>query len=323
MAKPRFFISSTYYDLKSIRSELEAFLSNLGYEPVLNEKGHISYGSKEKLEEYCYKEIQLCDILISVIGGRYGSKSSHEDDTVSQHELRTALSLGKQVFIFIDKSVKAEHKFYQANKDNPSTKYTWVENKKVFEILDFVDSLPLNNATFGFDTGQEILFYLKEQLAGLFKNLLIESSKANEVVLIRDLKENIDTLRQLVTLISKNNTPKQDAVHEVLTLQHPAFSKLKTVLKIQHRVVFLTISELKSLVGAYGYKFQETAPWDADSDELEFLRLMPDQSTNKLVVKVTVFENDQLKMVDPSEWDESQIFVIKLPASKNEDDIPF
>jgi hypothetical protein len=153
--------------------------------------------------------------------------------------------------------------------------------------------------------------------------LLIESSKANEVVLIRDLKENIDTLRQLVTLISKNSAPKQDAVHEVLTLQHPAFARLKTVLKIQHRVVFLTTSELKSLVGAYGYKYQEAAPWEHETDDLEFLRLMPDQSTNKLFVKRTVFENDRLKMVDPSEWDESQIFVSKLQPSKNEEETPF
>ena len=322
MAKPRFFISSTFYDLKSIRSELEVFLTSLGYEPVLNEKGHISYGSKEKLEEYCYKEIQLCDILISVVGGRYGSKSVHGDDTISQHELKTALELGKQVFIFVDKAVKSEHRFYQANKSNQETKYTSVDNKKVFEILDFIDSLPLNNATFGFDTGQEIIQYLKEQLSGLFKNLLIESSKLNEVALIKDLKENIDTLRQLVSIISKNNTPKQDAISEVLTLQHPAFARLKSVLKIQHRVVFLTVSELKSLVSAYGYKYTEPEPWEDDND-LEFSRLMPDKTTNKLVVKRSVFDNDQLKMLDPADWDDAQIFVTKLSATKSDDDIPF
>lgn len=322
MAKPRFFISSTFYDLKSIRSELEVFLTTLGYEPVLNEKGHISYGSKEKLEEYCYKEIQLCDILISIVGGRYGSKSIYGDDTISQHELKTALELGKQVFIFIDKAVKSEHRFYQANKSNQETKYTSVDNKKVFEILDFIDSLPLNNATFGFDTGQEIIQYLKEQLSGLFKNLLIESSKLNEVALIKDLKENIDTLRQLVSIISKNNAPKQDAISEVLTLQHPAFARLKSVLKIQYRVVFLTVSELKSLVSAYGYKYIEPEPWEENND-LEFSRLMPDKTTNKLVVKRSVFDNDQLKMLDPTDWDDAQIFVTKLSAPKGDDDIPF
>ena len=32
-------------DLKSIRSELEVFLTSLGYEPVLNEKGHTLIGA--------------------------------------------------------------------------------------------------------------------------------------------------------------------------------------------------------------------------------------------------------------------------------------
>lgn len=322
MAKPRFFISSTFYDLKSIRSELEVFLSNLGYEPVLNEKGHISYGSREKLEEYCYKEIQLCDILISVIGGRYGSKSIHGDDTISQHELKTALDLGKQVFIFVDKSVKAEHRFYQANKSNQDTKYTSVDNKKVFEILDFVDGLPLNNATFGFDTGQEIISYLREQLSGLFKNLLIESSKLGEVALIKDLKENIDTLRQLVSMLSKGNALKQDAIGEFLTLQHPAFSRLKSVLRVQHRIVFLTVSELKALVGAYGYKYVEPVHWETAPD-FEFTRLMPDKTTNKLVVKSEVFDGDQLRMTDAAYWDDAHIFVTKLSVSSDEEDIPF
>ncbi|HDI3138782.1 TPA: DUF4062 domain-containing protein, partial [Vibrio cholerae] len=38
MAKPRIFISSTYYDLKHIRSDLERFISEQGYDAVLNEK---------------------------------------------------------------------------------------------------------------------------------------------------------------------------------------------------------------------------------------------------------------------------------------------
>jgi len=40
MSKPRIFVSSTYYDLKHVRSSLEAFIERLGYEPILSEKGH-------------------------------------------------------------------------------------------------------------------------------------------------------------------------------------------------------------------------------------------------------------------------------------------
>lgn len=73
MAKPRVFVSSTFYDLKQVRADLERFIKELGYESILNERGNIAYGSIERLEEYCYKEVALCDIVIAIIGGRLGS----------------------------------------------------------------------------------------------------------------------------------------------------------------------------------------------------------------------------------------------------------
>lgn len=57
MAKPRVFISSTFYDLRLVRLELDKFLRVIGYEPVRNETGDIPYGKVDALETYCYKEI--------------------------------------------------------------------------------------------------------------------------------------------------------------------------------------------------------------------------------------------------------------------------
>ena len=100
MARPRVFISSTFYDLRHVRADLERFIREMGYEPVLNERGNIPYGRDEKIEEYCYREIELADILIAIIGGRYGSGSEHQPYSISQMELKTALKLGKQVYVF-------------------------------------------------------------------------------------------------------------------------------------------------------------------------------------------------------------------------------
>lgn len=44
MARPRVFVSSTFYDLKQLRAELERFIHSLGYDPVLNERGLVPYG---------------------------------------------------------------------------------------------------------------------------------------------------------------------------------------------------------------------------------------------------------------------------------------
>jgi hypothetical protein len=38
MARPRIFISSTYYDLRYIRSSLEIFIEALGFDAILSEK---------------------------------------------------------------------------------------------------------------------------------------------------------------------------------------------------------------------------------------------------------------------------------------------
>ena len=135
MAKPRIFISSTFYDLKQIRSDLDLFIENLGYEPVRNEEGDIPYGKEEALEDYCYKEIKSVDILVSIIGGRYGSESKKNNASISQIELKTAFKEGKQVYIFIDKNVLSEFETYLLNKES-ETKYRYVDDKRIYHFIE-------------------------------------------------------------------------------------------------------------------------------------------------------------------------------------------
>src|SRR3989442_14913498 len=78
MARPRVFLSSTYYDRKYIRAELEGFIESLGFEPVLSEKGHIAYLFDQPLDESCYREARDADIFVLLVGGRYGSAASNQ-----------------------------------------------------------------------------------------------------------------------------------------------------------------------------------------------------------------------------------------------------
>lgn len=72
MAKPRVFISSTYYDLKHVRASLEVFVEGLGFEPILAEHGSIPYDPSQPLDESCYREAQSSDILVLIVGGDMG-----------------------------------------------------------------------------------------------------------------------------------------------------------------------------------------------------------------------------------------------------------
>jgi hypothetical protein len=76
MARPKVFVSSTYYDLKHIRNSLNVFIEGLGYEPVLYEQGDIPFHHDAPLDISCYEEIESCHILVFIIGGRYGSSTS-------------------------------------------------------------------------------------------------------------------------------------------------------------------------------------------------------------------------------------------------------
>ncbi len=117
MAKPRIFISSTFYDLKQVREDLERFIRELGYESVRYEIGEVPYGSDEAPESYAYREVELCDAIISIIGGRFGTESQlAEDSSISQTELQRALERGISVFTFIEKSVRSEYATYLLNK---------------------------------------------------------------------------------------------------------------------------------------------------------------------------------------------------------------
>ena len=123
MAKPRVFVSSTYYDLKHVRSFLERFISSLGFDPVLFERGDVAYAPDKALDESCYREVKNCDIYLLIIGGRYGSERSETKgdkgrafydtyESVTKTEYRYANEKDIPIYIAIEKSVYAEYQTY-------------------------------------------------------------------------------------------------------------------------------------------------------------------------------------------------------------------
>ena len=136
MAHPRVFLSSTFYDLRQVRSDIEGFIARLGYDAVLHERGAVTYGSKEALEQYCYREIKQVDILVSVIGRRYGTPANNSQYSISQQELKTAYKKGIQVYIFVEHAVLAEYRTYLKSKGNNAFQCAHVDDLRVYEFLE-------------------------------------------------------------------------------------------------------------------------------------------------------------------------------------------
>ncbi|ULQ55069.1 DUF4062 domain-containing protein [Flavihumibacter rivuli] len=211
MARPRIFLSSTFYDLKHIRSSIENFIEELGYESILSEKGVIAYNPDLPLDESCYREAESADIFVLIIGGRYGSPISKSQKTVvkdffqryesiTKMEYESASKRDIPIYILIEKSVYNEYETFKNNRDNSSIKYAHVDSINIFFLIEQILNQPRNNPIHTFERHQEIEAWLKEQWSGLFRDLLKRRSDKNQ---ISSLSKQVSDLAEINTTLKR------------------------------------------------------------------------------------------------------------------------
>jgi hypothetical protein len=320
MARPRIFVSSTYFDLRVVRADLERFIREIGYEPVLFERGHVPYGKEDALEEYCYREISTCDVVVAIIGGKFGTQAKDQQQSITQKELKTAIEQGKQVYVFVEKSVHAEYKTYLVNKELQGFKPSSVNDLRVFKFLEEIYGLPAGNPIEAFEVSDDITRFLREQWAGLFQRLLQESARQKQINIIENLKSTADTLNKLVTFLTEERSKGDEAIKDILLSSHPAFGAVKKYAKVPYRVVFHTLKELEALLNARSWK-KRNAPkgwleWEPNNGTTPYLR-----------VRADIFEPDgRLRIIKPEDWDPNSIAEVQrqpVKAVSIDEDMPF
>lgn len=331
MAKPRIFVSSTFYDLRHVRGEIDRFIRELGYEPVLNEAGHIPYGAKDRLEDYCLKEIEKISILVSIIGNRFGSTShSHEQYSISNQEIRTAQKLGKQVYIFVEQGVLAEYRTYLKNKDVEIT-YDHVDDVRIYKFLEQVYALGINNQIKGFSSIPEVTLYLREQWAGLFEAHLAQQTNEKTQQLADTMQSTVETLKDLVNLLKQERAgltsdleTKTLALDAIILQNHPVFSRIQRILRVKYRVFFTTKQEMEEFFSGYR-SIKRVNEDDLFSGELIY-RWRPSERQSYLInIKDQLFDaKGNLKPMLPNEWkDDYVVAVLEQVKPPPDDDIPF
>lgn len=209
MAKPRIFVSSTYYDLKHVRRQVESFIKSLNYESVLFENGDIPFHHVQPLDISCYDEVASCDIFILVIGGRYGSEESTSDKTpaakandsmyefynsITKREYSQAREKNIPIYIFVEKGVLSEYETFKKNRENTSINYAHVDSINIFKLLDEIFAQRSNNLLRAFETIEDIITWLKDQWAGLFADFLRKRSTDAQLA---NLQEQIGELKAI------------------------------------------------------------------------------------------------------------------------------
>ena len=227
MAKPRIFISSTFYDLKHVRSSLDSFITSLGYEAVLSEKGSIAYSPSIPLDESCYRDAQVSDVFVLIIGGRYGSEATGEHvsskkefferyKSITKKEYDSAFDRDIPVYVLIDQSVYGEYETYKNNKDNESIKYAHVDSINIFHFIEEILNKPHNNPVYKFERETEIEVWLRDQWAGLFKKMINNQSEIRRITSLSDQVKELSNInktlkRYMEEIVEKVVSSEQDA----------------------------------------------------------------------------------------------------------------
>ena len=256
--KPKAFISSTFYDLKYIREDLSTFITSQHYEPILFEDGNIGYVFGKPIDHSCYDAMKSCDMVILIVGGKYGSKSSDNDDgfaeylSVTRKEFRTAIENHIPVFAFIDNKVYNEYEIYQKNisiiNDNIPIAFVHTDNVNVFKFIDELKStvgLPI----FQFSYASDIKHILSEQFADMMKKYLASLRESKQIETLENTLQRIDsainTLNAKINVVGeklyRNNETFNFKVQNEISLTveqakmtHKAIVTFNTILKGIH-----------------------------------------------------------------------------------------
>lgn len=169
--KPSIFVSSTCYDLKQIRQDIREFIeADLGYEAILSEYDSFPIDSDKDTINNCLRVVeQRADIMVLIVGSRYGYITDHGEKSITNLEYLRAKAKGIPIFVFIDQKVSNILPVWKKNKEMNFSDI--VDSEKIFEFVDTLRNKD-SNWVYEFNTGQDIIKCLKNQLAYLVNDSL-------------------------------------------------------------------------------------------------------------------------------------------------------
>ena len=295
MAKLRIFVSSTCYDLSTLRSELRPFIAQMGYEPVMSEYSDILYDPRTHTHESCIKEVPSADAVILIIGSRFGglalpsailnvnfeqvktlsTKTALLDNrdqlSVTQLEILKAIEQGIPIYAFVEERVLHDHNVYEKNKGNKNIidqiDFPSIQKREsakyIFEFINFLSHRITNNSIIGFVSLDEIRSHLVLQWSQLFQRLLMESrTRAKEERRYRDFSESIQELKAAV--LASISTPG---------LQETA----KGAIQFRRVIAFLSALRMRDLRRT----LLSDKPWAALLEEAGIVRVLTAEENDR------------------------------------------
>ena len=146
--KPTFFISSTIYDFRDLRSALKFYLEELGYQVYASEYNDFKVANDQHSYDACLKLIEECDYFILLVGSRVGGFYDDKNKvSITRQEYREAYKLHEQGKLQIISFVRDEVwqlKETRSELEKHLKKIENLEKEKQDEVLNFTTKFATN-----------------------------------------------------------------------------------------------------------------------------------------------------------------------------------
>ncbi len=172
MAKPRIFLSSTCYDLSTVRAELTRFLESRGFEAINSQDKNFGVSLGMHSHTACLSEVESADYLLLVIGSRRGGTYIGSESSITNEEYKVAEKLDLPRIVAVQRSVWDHRPTY---KKNPRADHSHiVDDVRIFSFIDYIASGHSDNWVHTFETIQE----LEQVVTTQFAHYLTQFSKS-------------------------------------------------------------------------------------------------------------------------------------------------
>jgi hypothetical protein len=175
---PNIFVSSTISDLHYLRDALRDSVADLSYNPVMSDYGEVGYLHPHTAAASCYRSLRQCQMMVLIIGKRYGSVSP-DGFSVTHREFLTAQEYEIPTISFVEGQVLNYKEVYEADTnavlwDN----FPGMDNpRKTFAFIDSVTSSAIYNGLIPFTSVADAKRILKLQIADFVGERLNETIK--------------------------------------------------------------------------------------------------------------------------------------------------
>lgn len=245
MPSPKIFLSSTCYDLGVVREQLRSFFLRQGYDPILSEYSDVLYDPRTHTHTSCIQEVPNADIVVVLIGSRFGGKvipealnsvdmenlvkssfdvtilQDPEKLSITQLEVLKAIDATVPVFAFVEEKVMHDHFVYQKNKDlAEKIKFPSIEKPEsaryIFEFITFLQHRNKGNSVISFGKIDDIEQHLLKQWGSLFQRLLREQREhTHEARKMFTISEQIEDIKTAI-ISTIGNAQSRDVARSVI-----------------------------------------------------------------------------------------------------------